>query len=36
VQKQVDEAVSGLLKGTIKPQDLERQGKDLLKGLLGR
>jgi AsmA protein len=36
VQKKVEDAVSGLLKGTIKPQDLEQQGKDLLKGLLGR
>lgn len=36
VQKKVEEAVGGLLKGTTKPQDLERQGKDLLKGLLGR
>jgi AsmA protein len=36
VQKKVEEAVGGLLKGTTKPKDLEQQGKDLLKGLLGR
>ncbi len=33
VQKKVEEAVDGLLKGTTKPEDLGRQGKDLLKGL---
>lgn len=36
VQKKVEEAVGGLLKGTTKPEDLKQQGKDLLKGLLGR
>lgn len=36
VQKKVEEAVDGLLKGTTKPEDLERQGQDLLKGFLGR
>jgi AsmA protein len=36
VQKKVEEAVGGLLKGTTKPEDLKRQGRDLLKGLLGR
>ena len=36
VQKKVEEAVGGLLKGTTKPQDLKQQGQDLLKGLLGR
>ncbi len=36
VQKRVEEAVSGLLKGTTRPQDLKQQGQDLLKGLLGR
>jgi AsmA protein len=36
VQKKVEEAVGGLLKGTTKPEDLKRQGQDLLKGLLGR
>ncbi|ULA63538.1 MAG: AsmA family protein [Nitrospira sp.] len=36
VKEQVNEAVKGLLDGTTTPKDLERQGKDLLKGLLGR
>lgn len=36
VQKKVEEAVGGLLKGTTKPEDLKQQGQDLLKGLLGR
>jgi AsmA protein len=36
VQKKVEEAVEGLLKGTTKPEDLKQQGRDLLKGLLGR
>jgi AsmA protein len=36
VRKKVEEAVEGLLKGTTKPEDLKQQGKDLLKGLLGR
>ncbi|MEO7647964.1 MAG: AsmA family protein [Gemmatimonadaceae bacterium] len=36
VQKKIEEAVGGLLKGTTKPEDLQQQGKDLLKGLLGR
>ncbi|TKB75970.1 MAG: AsmA family protein [Nitrospira sp.] len=36
VQKKVEEAVGGLLKGTTKPEDFKRQGRDLLKGLLGR
>lgn len=36
VQKKVEEAVGGLLKGTTKPEDLKQQGKDLLKGLFGR
>jgi AsmA protein len=36
VQKKVEEAVGGLLKGTTKPEDLTQQGRDLLKGLLGR
>ncbi len=36
VKKKAEEAISGLLKGTIKPQDLKQQGRDLLKGLLGR
>jgi len=33
-RKKVEEAVSGLLKGTTKPEDLKQQGRDLLKGLL--
>jgi AsmA protein len=34
VQKKVEEAINGLLKGTKKPKDLRQQGRDLLKGLL--
>lgn len=34
VQKKVEEAIDGLLKGTTKPEDLKQQGRDLLKGLL--
>jgi AsmA protein len=36
VKQKAEEAVGGLLKGTAKPQDLQRQGQELLKGLLGR
>lgn len=40
VQEQVKEKVKGaigdILKGSAKPEDLKQQGKDLLKGLLGR
>jgi AsmA protein len=36
VQKKVEEAASGLLKGTTKPEDVKKQGQDLLKGLLER
>ncbi len=36
VQKKVEEAIGELLKGTTKPEDITRQGRDLLKGLLGR
>jgi len=36
VKEQVNEAVKGLLEGTTNPKDLQQQGKDLLKGLLGR
>lgn len=36
VKEKATEAVRGLLEGTTKPQDLKQQGKDLLKGLLGR
>ena len=35
VQKKVEKAIDGLLKGTTKPEDVTRQGRDLLKGLLG-
>lgn len=34
VQKNVEEAAGGLLKGTTKPEDLTQHGQDLLKGLL--
>ncbi len=36
VKKRVEEAVGGLLKGTTKPEDLQKEGKELLKGLFGR
>ncbi len=36
VKEKVNEAVKGLLEGTTTPKDLKQQGKDLLKGLLGR
>ena len=36
VKKKVEEAVGGLLKGTTKPDDLKREGQELLKGLFGR
>ncbi|MBH0201538.1 MAG: AsmA family protein [Nitrospira sp.] len=36
VKKKVEEAVDGLLKGTTKPEDLQKEGKELLKGLFGR
>jgi AsmA protein len=36
VQKKVEKAVRGMLKGTTKPEDLKQQGGDLLKELLGR
>jgi len=36
VKKKVEEAVGGLLKGTTKPEDLKREGQELLKGLFGR
>ncbi|MDH5740054.1 MAG: AsmA family protein [Nitrospira sp.] len=36
VKKKVEEAVDGLLKGTTKPEDLKREGQELLKGLFGR
>ena len=36
IQKKVEGAVGGLLKGTIKPKNLEQQGQELLKGLFSR
>ncbi|NJN70107.1 MAG: AsmA-like C-terminal region-containing protein [Nitrospira sp.] len=36
VKKKVEETVDGLLKGTTKPEDLKREGQELLKGLFGR
>jgi AsmA protein len=36
VQEKAKEAVKGLLEGTTQPQDLKKQGQDLLKGLLGQ
>lgn len=36
VKQKVQEAVGGLLKGTTKPEDLKREGQELLKGLFGR
>lgn len=36
VKKKAEEAIGGLLKGTTKPQDLKHEGRDLLKGLMGR
>lgn len=36
VKQKVQEAVGGLLKGTAKPEDLKREGQELLKGLFGR
>lgn len=36
VRKKAEEAVGGLLKGTTKPEDIEQQGQEMLKGLLGR
>jgi AsmA protein len=35
-QKKVEEAVGGLLKGTTKPEDLQREGQGLLKDLFGK
>lgn len=35
-KKKVDEAVEGLLKGTTKPEDLQKEGQEFLKGLFGR
>jgi len=36
VQKKAKEVIDRLLKGTTKPEDVIREGQDLLKGLLGR
>lgn len=36
VKKKVEETVGGLLKGTTTPEDLKREGQELLKGLFGR
>jgi AsmA protein len=36
VKKKAEEAIGGLLTGTTQPQDLKRQGQDLLKELMGR
>lgn len=36
VKKKVEEAVGGLFKGTTKPEDLKKEGEELLKGLFGR
>lgn len=36
VKKKVEEAVGGLIKGTKTPEDLTKEGQELLKGLLGR
>ncbi|HEX5544492.1 MAG TPA: AsmA family protein [Nitrospira sp.] len=36
VQKKVEEAVDGLVKGTKTPEDLKKEGRELLKGLFGR
>jgi AsmA protein len=36
LQEKAQTAVEGLLQGTTQPSDLKKEGKDLLKGLLGR
>ncbi len=36
VKKKAEEAIGGLLKGTTKPKDIQKEGKELLKGLFGR
>ena len=36
VKQKVEKTVNGLLRGTTTPQDLQQQGQELLKGLLGR
>jgi len=36
VKKKVEEAVGGLIKGTKTPEDLKKEGQELLKGFFGR
>ncbi len=36
VKQKVEETVGGLLKGTTKPEDLKKEGQELLKGIFGR
>ncbi len=36
VKKKAEEAIGGLLKGTTKPQDLKKEGQEMLKGFFGR
>lgn len=36
VKKKMEEAVDGLIKGTKTPEDLKKEGQELLKGLFGR
>ena len=36
VKKKAEEAIGGLLKGTTKPKDIQKDGQELLKGLFGR
>jgi len=36
VKQKVEKTVDGLLRGKTTPQDLQQQGQELLKGLLGR
>lgn len=36
VKKKAEEAIGGLLKGTTKPKDIQKEGQELLKGLFGR
>ncbi|MBM4128189.1 MAG: AsmA family protein [Nitrospira sp.] len=36
VKKKAEEAIGGLLKGTTKPKDIQKEGQELFKGLFGR
>lgn len=36
VKKKAEETIGGLLKGTTKPKDVQKEGQELLKGLFGR